>query len=42
MDIEGCHRLPLGKKTTKTTKRVMAKFANRKHSEAMLQRKKGY
>ena len=40
MDIEGCHRLPLGRNTTNTTKRVNVKFVNRKHSEAMLQRKK--
>ena len=40
MDIEGCHRLPLGRNTTSTTKRVIVKFVNRKHSEAMLQRKK--
>ena len=37
MDIEGCHRLPLGRNTTNTTKRVIVKFVNRKHSEAMLQ-----
>ena len=40
MDIEGCHRLPLGRNTTNTTKRVIIKFVNRKLSEAMLQRKK--
>ena len=40
MDIEGCHRLPLGRNRANTTKRVIAKFVNRKHSEAMLQRKK--
>ena len=38
--IEGCHRLPIGRNTTNTTKRVIVKFVNRKHSEAMLQRKK--
>ena len=37
MDIEGCHRLPLGRYTTNTTKQVIMKFVNRKHSEAMLQ-----
>ena len=37
MDIEGCHRLPLGRNTTNTTKRVIVKIVNRKHSEAMLQ-----
>ena len=40
LDIEGCHRLPLGRNATNTTKRVIVKFVNRKHSEAMLQRKK--
>ena len=41
LDIDiGCHRLPLGRNTTNTTKRVIVKFVNRKHSEAMLQRKK--
>ena len=40
MDIEGCHRLPICRNTTKTTKRVIVKFVNRKHSEAMLQLKK--
>ena len=40
MDIEGCHRLPLGRNSTNTTERVIVKFVNRKHSEAMLQRKK--
>ena len=39
-DIEGCHRLPLGRYSTNSTKRVIVKFVNRKHSEAMLQRKK--
>ena len=37
MDIEGCHRLPLGRNTTNTTKRSIVKIVNRKHSEAMLQ-----
>ena len=40
LDIEGCHRLPLGRNATNTTKRMVAKFLNRKHSAAILQRKK--
>ena len=40
LDIEGCHRLPLGRNATNTTKCAIVKFVNRKHSEAMLQRKK--
>ena len=40
LDIEGCHRLPLGRNATNTTKRVIVKFVNMKHSEAMLQHKK--
>ena len=40
LDIQGFHRVPLGRNATNTTKRVMVKFVNRKHSEAMLQRKK--
>ena len=40
LDIEVCHRLPFGKNATNTNKRVIVKFVNRKHSEAMLQRKK--
>ena len=40
MDIEGCQILPFGRNTTSTTKRVIVKFVTRKHSEAMLQRKK--
>ena len=40
MDIEGCHRLPLGRNTTNITKRVIVRFVNRKHSEDMLQPKK--
>ena len=39
LDIEGCHGLPLGRNATNTTKRVIVKFVNRKHS-GMLQRKK--
>ena len=40
MDIKGCHRFTFGRNTTNTTKLVIVKFANRKHSEAMLERKK--
>ena len=40
LDIEGCHRLPLGRNATNTTKQVIVKFVNRKHSKAMLQHKK--
>ena len=40
MDIQGCHRLPLGINTTNTAKHVTRKFVNRKHSEAMVQQKK--
>ena len=40
LDIESCHRLPLGRNATNTTKRMVAKFLNRKHSAAILQRKK--
>ena len=40
MDIEGFQILPFGRNTTSTTKRVIVKFVTRKHSEAMLQRKK--
>ena len=40
MYIEGFHRLPLETNSTNTAKRVIAKFVNRKHSEAMFQRKK--
>ena len=41
MDIEGCDKLPLGRNSINTTRRVIVKFVNGKHSEAMLQRKKG-
>ena len=37
--FEGCHRLPLRGNTTNTTKKVI-NFINRKHSEAMIKRKK--
>ena len=40
LDIEGFHRLPLGRNATNTNKRVNVKFVSRKHSEAMLQHKK--
>ena len=40
MDIEGCHRLPLSRNYSGGTKRVIAKFLNRKYSEDMLQLKK--
>ena len=40
LDIEGCHRLPLGRNAISTNKSVNVKFVNRKHSEAMLQPKK--
>ena len=35
-DIEGCHSLLLGRNSTNSTKPVIVKFVNRKHSEAML------
>ena len=35
-DIEGCHRLPLSRNSRGQDKRVIAKFVNRKHSEALL------
>ena len=38
--IVDCLRLPLGKNVTNTIKRAIMKFVNRKHIEAMLQRKK--
>ena len=40
LDIEGFHRLPLGRNATNANKRVNVKFVSRKHSEAMLQHKK--
>ena len=39
-DIEGCHRLPLGKNSASENKQVIARFVNRKHSELMLRLKK--
>ena len=40
VDIEGCHRLPLGRNSTTDNKRVIVKLVNRKHSELMLRLKK--
>ena len=39
-DIEGCHRLRLGRNSSNTSKRVIVKFVDQKHSQATLQRKK--
>ena len=39
-DIEVCHRLPSGRVNTSNSKRVIVKFVNKKHSEAMLRLKK--
>ena len=39
-NIEGCHRLPLGRNSTTDNKRVIVKLVNRKHSELMLRSKK--
>ena len=36
IDIGGCQRLPLGRSATSTTKRLIVKFVNRKHSKPML------
>ena len=38
-DIEGSHRLPSGRVNTSNNKRMIVKFVNRKHSEAMLRLK---
>ena len=35
-DIEGCHRLPVSRYSRGDNKRVIVKFANRKHSEILL------
>ena len=35
-DIEGCHRLPVFRYRKDPNKRVLTKFINRKHSEALL------
>ena len=34
-DIEGCHKLPLSRNSRGQDKRVMVKFVNRKHLEAL-------
>ena len=39
-DIEGCHRLPVSRYSRDSNKRVIVKFINRKHPEAMLRNKK--
>ena len=39
-DIEGCHRLPLSRNSRGQDKKVIVKFVNRKHSEALLKDKK--
>ena len=39
MDIQGCHRLPIGRNATNTMKRVIVEFGNQKHSEAMISQK---
>ena len=39
-DIEGCHRIPLSRNSRGQDKRVIVKFVNRKHSEALLRDKK--
>ena len=39
-DIEACYRLPPGRVNISNSKRIIVKFANRKHSEAMLHFKK--
>ena len=39
-DIEGCHRLPMGRNSTSENKRGIVKFINRKHPELMLRLKK--
>ena len=39
-DVEGCHALPLSKNSREQDKRVIVKFVNRKHSEALLRDKK--
>ena len=38
-DIEGCHRLPLSRNSKGQDKRVIVKFVNQKHSEALLRDK---
>ena len=39
-DIEECHRLPVSRYSRVSNKRVIVKFVNRKHPEAMLKNKK--
>ena len=39
-DIEGCHRLPLGKNSASENKQVTVRFVNRKQSELILRLKK--
>ena len=39
-DIEGCHRLPVSRYSRDSNKRVIVKFVNRKHPEALLRNKK--
>ena len=39
-NIEGCHRLPISRNSRGQDKRVIVKFVNRKHSEALLRDKK--
>ena len=39
-DIEGCHRLPVSRYSRDSNKRVIIRFVNRKHPEALLQNKK--
>ena len=39
-DIDGCHRLPASRYSRDSNKRVIVKFVNRKHPEAMLRNKK--
>ena len=39
-DIEGCHRHPLSRNSRGQDKRVIVKFPNRNHSEALLRDKK--
>ena len=38
-DIEDCHRLPISRYSRDSNKRVIVKFVNRKHPEALLRNK---
>ena len=38
-DIERCHHLPVSRYNRDSNKRIIAKFVNRKHPEAMLRKK---